>query len=125
MAPAMPKPALHIITSSRPNRSTASATSRPSAARVTSAAHRPGLAAGGFDLRGDGVQRSARRAQMTTAAPSRASRSAVARPIPADAPVIATTRISSAYSYQLSAPYVASGFSRTVVRVRWDSLRSA
>jgi len=37
--------------------------------------------------------RSARRAQITSAAPSRASRNAVARPMPADAPVIATTRL--------------------------------
>jgi len=37
--------------------------------------------------------RSARRAQIATAAPSRANRSAVALPIPADAPVMAMTRV--------------------------------
>ena len=42
--------------------------------------------------------RSARRAQMSERAPSRASRRAVARPMPADAPVIAITRIAPAYA---------------------------
>ena len=48
-----------------------------------------------------------RRAEMTTAAPSRASRSAVARPMPADAPVMATMccedMLETAYSFQPSA----------------------
>ena len=38
-------------------------------------------------------RRSARRAQRSSLPPSRASRSAVARPMPADAPVIAMTRV--------------------------------
>ena len=104
----MPNPALHIITSSRPNRSTARVTSAcMSASRVTSAAIGSGVPPPAAISDASASRRSMRRAHITTEAPSRASRSAVARPIPADAPVIATTRFEdmseTAYSFQLSA----------------------
>jgi hypothetical protein len=98
IAPAMPKPALHIITSSRPKRSTVRATKASiSSARVTSAAIASASPPPAAISAATAASRSARRAQIATAAPGRASRSAVARPIPADAPVIAITRIASAY----------------------------
>ena len=88
----MPKPALQIITSSRPNRSTALRDERVHVGFARDVGrHRQHLAAGAADLVGDGLERSRRRAQMTSAAPSRASRTAVARPMPADAPVMTTT----------------------------------
>jgi len=85
-------PALQIITSSRRNCETAVATTDSmAAASVTSAAMaraRPPVllmpAATSSSI-------SARRAVITTDAPFRASRSAVTRPMPADAPVITTT----------------------------------
>ncbi len=90
--PWYPKPALQIITSSRPNVSTARATSaRESASIVTSpgtASARPPAA---VIARTTSSSRSARRARSTTAAPSAASARAVARPMPAEAPVMATT----------------------------------
>jgi hypothetical protein len=89
----MPKPALHIITSSRPNRSSARSTSmRMSLSRVTSATIARASPPAAITSRADASSRSCRRAHMTIRAPSRARRIAVARPMPADAPVMAITR---------------------------------
>jgi len=94
IAPATPKPALQIITSRRPKRSIVRATNASiSAARVTSATIGNAWPPAAEISAAAASSRSSRRAQIATAAPSRARRSAVARPMPDDAPVIATTRI--------------------------------
>src|SRR5919204_6641253 len=93
IAPATPKPALQIITSSRPNRSTAAATKRSMASTdLTSATIGSACPPAASTSRAAAASMSDRRAHIATDARSRATRTAVARPMPADAPVIATTR---------------------------------
>ena len=99
IVPAMPKPALQTITSSRPNRSTAADTNRSmSSTDVTSATIGSASPPAASTSRAAASSISLRRAHIATAAPSRASRTAVARPMPAEAPVMATTRMSPAYT---------------------------
>src|SRR3954469_10162532 len=96
IAPAMPKPALQRSTSRREKRSTAAATNcSMSASRVTSATTGSGSPPAARISSATCWSRSARRAQIATAAPSRATRIAVARPMPAEAPVIAMTRLAA------------------------------
>src|SRR5580765_837335 len=89
----MPNPALHTITSSPPNCSTARSTRLlMSASLVTSATSGSAWPPAASISAATRASSSVRRADKTRDAPSRPSLSAVARPMPADAPVIATTR---------------------------------
>ncbi len=85
----MPIPALATSVSSFPNRSTAVATSRFASAGERTSISTATICPGNSASRA--ASRSVRRAPTTTLAPAPASSRAVARPIPALAPVMATT----------------------------------
>jgi hypothetical protein len=89
--PWKPMPALHTITSSRPNSATVLDTTvhGRSVGHIGRNRQRPAALTG--NAVATSASSSARLAVITTDAPLRASRSAVARPMPDDAPVMRTT----------------------------------
>ncbi len=97
IAPEMPKPALQIITSSRPKRSTVGATKRFMSASLRDVGDdRERLAARRDDLAGERLQLVDPRARRRRAPRRRAPAAARSRGrCPADAPVMATTRFDS------------------------------